>query len=319
MMRLPPALAIAVQTRDVRPNRIFDSLRVARWRVAPHGTRRDRVVGPLVRRVRPALERLVLGAHLPRAHGEGRIRHPAHVPPRRENFLETRARLSARFIRGAGLEIGGLHQPLPTPYADNVLYVDRLPLAQLRETYPELAGQPLIEPDIIDDGERLTSLGERSVDFVIANHFIEHCQDPIGTIHHLLRVLKPGGVLFMAVPDKRSIFDRPRPLTSLEHVVRDHEEGPAWSMRSHFEEWVNLVDASKSVEELIAEGTSIHFHVWTPSSFIELLEYCRKSLCFPFELEVVDLTDGEFIVVARRTDALADSPNSSARVDFLAG
>jgi hypothetical protein len=131
--------------------------------------------------------------------------------------------------------------------------------------------------------------------------------------------LKPSGVLFMAVPDKRFIFDRPRPLTSLEHVIRDHEEGPAWSMRSHFEEWVTLVDASRSVDALIAEGASIHFHVWTPSSFLELLEYCRKSLRFPFELEVVDRNGGEFIVVARRTDALPDSVKSSARADFVAG
>ncbi len=64
---------------------------------------------------------------------------------------------------------------------------------------------------MIDDGEHLASIGDESVDFVVANHFIEHCRDPIGALTTLLRVVRPGGVVFMAVPDKRQTFDRARP------------------------------------------------------------------------------------------------------------
>ena len=61
--------------------------------------------------------------------------------------------------------------------------------------------------DVIDNGETLQTLPDARQDFVVANHFLEHCQDPIGTIVNHFRVLKPGGVLFMAVPDKRWSFD----------------------------------------------------------------------------------------------------------------
>ena len=82
-----------------------------------------------------------------------------------------------------------------------ISYVDRMPVDELRKHYPELAGYDLINVDIIDDGENLLLIADSLVDFVIANHMIEHCQNPIGTIKQHLRVLKPNGILYMAVPD----------------------------------------------------------------------------------------------------------------------
>ena len=90
-------------------------------------------------------------------------------------------------------------------------YVDRMTVAELRRQYQELAGDPLVETDIIDNGEQLTTIRDETQDFVIANHFIEHCQNPIQTFQNLFRVLKPGGVLYVAVPDKRFTFDADRP------------------------------------------------------------------------------------------------------------
>ena len=116
------------------------------------------------------------------------------------------------------MEVGALHQPLPVPDRAHVAYVDRLPLNELRRHYPELDGYDLVEPDILDDGESLGSLADGSQDFVIANHFIEHTQDPLGTIANHLRVLRPGGILYMAVPDKRFTFDRDRPPTTIDHL-----------------------------------------------------------------------------------------------------
>ena len=40
----------------------------------------------------------------------------------------------------------------------------------------------------------------KAEDFIIANHFLEHAQDPIRTIKRHLEVLKPGGVLFLYLP-----------------------------------------------------------------------------------------------------------------------
>ena len=98
-------------------------------------------------------------------------------------------------------------------------------VAELRPQYHELATAPLVEVEIIDDGERLDKIADASQDFVIANHFLEHCQNPIMALRNMLRVLRVGGILFRAVPDKRYTVDVERPVTTLDHVWRDYAQG----------------------------------------------------------------------------------------------
>jgi predicted SAM-dependent methyltransferase len=91
----------------------------------------------------------------------------------------------------------------------------------------------------------LKKVQNESLDFIIGNHFIEHTRDPIGTISNWLSKLKPGGVIFMAVPDKRYTFDIERELTSLQHLISDHHSNPGERLvpdRQHFAEWATFVD-----------------------------------------------------------------------------
>ncbi len=54
-------------------------------------------------------------------------------------------------------------------------------------------------------------------------------------------MLREGGILYLAAPDRRRTnFDRNRAETPLEHLLRDHEEGPGWSRAQHYEEWSRL-------------------------------------------------------------------------------
>lgn len=191
---------------------------------------------------------------------------------------DIRAVLVEKYIRGNGIEIGALHSPLNVACADSVHYVDRMPVDELRCHYPELNDVPLTPVDIIDDGEKLNTFQLSSVDFIIANHFIEHAQDPIGTIKRHVDVLKPGGILYMAIPDKRFTFDRLRPSTTFEHFVRDHEEGPAVSYIDHVKEWVRLVDGltsekfERKVHDICRINYSIHFHVWNINDVKKFLQ-----------------------------------------------
>jgi SAM-dependent methyltransferase len=153
------------------------------------------------------------------------------------------------------------------------------------------------------DGETLCGIADATENFVIANHFIEHTQDPIRTIGHFLRVLRPGGVIYMTVPHKLYTFDRDRPVTPLEHVVRDYRDGPVWSRRFHFEEWARLVektpeaDVAEKVEQLMRMDYSIHYHVWTEIEFLEMLVHCQKSLGFPFSIELCQRLGNEVILI----------------------
>ena len=217
-----------------------------------------------------------------------------------------RTLLSSKYLRGDGIEIGALGAPLQVSSSARVKYLDRLPLAQLRKMYPEMEGQDIPEPDIVDDGQTLGTVLDSSQDFVIANHFLEHCQNPLAALKNIHRVLNVGGLLFLALPDKRFTFDVDRAVTSIDHVLRDFEEGPEWSQRGHYEEWVRVVDklsdqeAETHIEELMRKETYIHFHVWTQNEMFELLATARKKLGLSFEIECFLKAQAECIFLLRK-------------------
>ena len=218
---------------------------------------------------------------------------------------ETREGIAAAFLHGEGIEIGALHQPLVVPSSVRVKYIDRMTAADLRRQYVDLAAHPLVETDIIDNGELLGTIGDGTQDFVIANHFIEHCQNPLLTVQNLRRVLKPAGVVYMAVPDKRFSFDVDRPCTTVEHLMRDFSEGPAWSKRQHFEEWSRLVNkrsderlVEEEVTHLINMDYSIHFHVWGAAELLEFILTLQRL--FRFETELFLRNGPESIVILRK-------------------
>jgi SAM-dependent methyltransferase len=218
-----------------------------------------------------------------------------------------RRHLARRFIAGDGLEIGALNLPMWMPRGARVRYVDRKPLDGLRAEYPEWAAWDIVEPDIVADGETLAGIPDASADYVVANHFIEHTEDPIGTLAAHLRVLRAGGVGFYAVPDKRFTFDVRRPVTPVAHLVADHRDGPERSRHEHYLEWVRLVAgepearAESAARRLEDARSSIHFHVWTPDAFAEFLVRCRGDAGLPFELEVIQPARQEFIAIVRKT------------------
>jgi SAM-dependent methyltransferase len=222
-------------------------------------------------------------------------------------LVRVRAWVGAQFLRGEGIEIGALHEPLPVPAVARVRYVDRLPVEELRRQYPELDGKPLVPVDWLDDAETLARVPDASQDFVIANHLLEHCQDPIGALANFLRVLRPGGVLYLAVPDKRFTFDRTRETTPIQHLVDDHQRGPGRSRRRHFEEAVETFHPAASagakaaeVERLLSIGYSIHYHCWTQVEFLELLIAVRRGLDLPFEIELVLANRHEVLAILRK-------------------
>lgn len=228
---------------------------------------------------------------------------------------DTRRELAEEFLRGSGIEIGALHLRMAIPEGALVRYVDRMTVTDLRAHYPELRELDLAPVDVVDDGELLTTFAPESVDFIIANHFLEHCEDPIRTIETHLGKLRPGGILFYAVPDKRYTFDFRRPRTTLAHVVEDHERGPEISRHAHYLEWRRLVaepDVDPDDPGLIAraesqeaEGYSIHFHVWTQADLVELMLHCHDRF-ETFEIEAVRRRSLENIVVLRKHGTLAD-------------
>ena len=214
-----------------------------------------------------------------------------------------------KYIKGRGIEIGALHNPMSVdPRRATVRYVDRVPLDGQRAHYPELAGYTLVEPDIVADADQLPMLKDGSEDFVIANHLMEHLPDPIGALKEWYRVLRPGGILFLALPDKRLIFDKDRPRTTLAHLLAYHQDRGMGTHASHYEEYSRLVhkktgeELQQDIASLLAREYSIHFHVWIPEDIDELLAYLHDRGGLPWKiLEQMDSTGSdEFIYVLQK-------------------
>jgi SAM-dependent methyltransferase len=218
-----------------------------------------------------------------------------------ETFREDLAR---RYIRGEGIEIGALHRPLRVPRPAHVRYVDRMSREQLLAHYTSIVyGDPdwVVEVDVVDDGERLDRFADQSVDFVIANHMLEHAEDPVGVLEHFVRVLRSGGIVFLTLPDPDHTVDRLRPRTTVDHVLRDHREGPEVSRDDHYHEWawVECVPPERipeRVAQYAREGIHHHFHVWELPDFLELL----RALDLPIKLEVAQSQLEEFTLILRR-------------------
>jgi SAM-dependent methyltransferase len=211
--------------------------------------------------------------------------------------------VARRYLRGDGIEIGPLHHPLRVPPGARVRYVDVMSREQLLATHTSAVyGDPrrVVGPDVIDDCERLEAFSDGSLDFVIANHVVEHTEDPVGTLENLVRALRPNGVLFLALPDARYMFDTSRERTTVEHLLRDHDEGPRVSRMEHYHEWA-LVEClppgqiAQRVEEFARDGARHHFHVWDLDGFLELL----RALDLPVGLELAQAHLDEFVMILR--------------------
>lgn len=201
-----------------------------------------------------------------------------------------RSILAMRYLRGNGIEIGALHNPVFLGKFGKVKYVDRMSVLDLKSEYPELRDFKLVDPDVIDNGEILDLIEETSQDFIIANHFIEHCEDPIQTIKNFTKKIKPGGVLYLAVPDKRFTFDKDRLTTEFQHLLNDHNRGVHISRKEHYLEWVACFhkgeDLDQKADELMARSYSIHFHVWTDEEFLKFLNLMIDNYKVP--IKVID-------------------------------
>jgi predicted SAM-dependent methyltransferase len=219
-----------------------------------------------------------------------------------------RLHIADRHLRGEGLEIGALQDPMPLPKGTRVRYVDIADTASLRRMYPRKSRRHLVEVDIVDDGERLATVLDDSQDFVVANHFFEHCEDAIGTLRNLLRVVRTGGVVYLSVPDQRHTFDRDRPPTSVAHLVTDHERGPAGSRHGHYEEVVRVAmkvtgeaAVATATAELEQQSFRIHFHCWSQTEFLQLLTTLQQRAGFPrFDIAEFVANEREMVVVLRK-------------------
>lgn len=137
-----------------------------------------------------------------------------------------------------GLEIGAsAHNSFGLPHVLNVDWTDDL---NTSFKHDEIAFCGYCAPvHIVASGDALP-LKDNTVDFVISSHVIEHFYDPIKTIQEWLRVVRPGGYVYMIVPHKERTFDKDRPRTALAELLERHyfPNPPAVDHHGHYSVWI---------------------------------------------------------------------------------
>lgn len=74
------------------------------------------------------------------------------------------------------------------------------------------------------------------LDYVLVSHVLEHCYDIIGTLREWLRVVKPGGLVYVIFPHKERMFDKDRPRTTLAELLE--RVGKTNTSDEHHTVWV---------------------------------------------------------------------------------
>ncbi len=146
--------------------------------------------------------------------------------------------LAHHYLDGlVGLEIGGsAHNPfslntLNVDYTDDYSTIYKQAEITVCGTYMKV--------DIVAPGDDLP-FKDNTVDFVVSSHVIEHFYDPIKAVKEWLRVVKPGGYVFIIAPHKERTFDRDRPRTPLSELIERHQNpiDPALDDHHHWSVWI---------------------------------------------------------------------------------
>jgi ubiquinone/menaquinone biosynthesis C-methylase UbiE len=142
---------------------------------------------------------------------------------------------------------------------------------------------------MVANAETLTMIKDHSLDFVIACHLLEHIPDPIAAIAEWLRVLKDGGILYLAVPNRCcNEYDFQRTSVALDHVIKDFEVKDRDKKEEHWHEFVRVVEGIRPEDpqfepvlrqEYRAKDSRIHMHTFDAALLEGILSYIKEQIC----------------------------------------
>lgn len=206
--------------------------------------------------------------------------------------------LVPRYLREPGVEIGAFVHPVP---GIKPIYVDR---------FREFGGQRCLA-DYHGDACSLP-FHDDSLNYVVCSHVLEHVANPVAALREWYRVVRPGGIVYFVVPDRRVTWDRRRPLTPVAHFLEDHARGTRDSDPTHLEEFIeNLIweefwphldpvalaaareDFAARHRHAVAHGLdiNIHFHTFEPSNVRGLIETLATHPTAPCRWSLLEFAD----------------------------
>lgn len=153
------------------------------------------------------------------------------------------------------------------------------------------------------EASSLEGIESESYDFVLSCHSLEHVANPLQALTEWKRVLKPGGLLILFLPDKENTFDINRPYTTMSHLLQDYQNKTGEEDTTHFEEIIQFHELSRDtgtasredLKALLKENHSnrrAHHHVFSLPVVAEALQHLsftvlHQQKAHPFHLITV--------------------------------
>lgn len=173
------------------------------------------------------------------------------------------SKLANRYLTGlVGCEIGAsYHNSFDLDNCINVDYTDSADTVYKKQEV-ELAGD-YARVDVVADGANLP-FENKSFDYIINSHVLEHFFSPLHAIEEWVRVAKK--YLLIIVPRKDLTFDKNKPTTTLEELIGRYEG---------------------SVAKMEDSPTDDHWTIFDSASFKEFCDY----VCEKYNMKIVEIED----------------------------
>lgn len=158
----------------------------------------------------------------------------------------------------------------------------------------------------IADATDLAGIGDDIYDFVLSSNCLEHVANPIKALTAWRRVLKPGGVMILVLPNKAGNFDHNRPTTPFAHLLDDFANDTSEHDLTHLDEILALHDLAmdppagdldhfrqRSLDNFA--NRTLHHHVFD-------LDVMAAMFAFlDFDVLQQDATHRDFFMLARKS------------------
>jgi SAM-dependent methyltransferase len=140
--------------------------------------------------------------------------------------------------------------------------------------------------DIVD----LNVIKEKSYDFVLASHILEHVVNPLKGLSEITRVLKDDGICILILPWKEATFDHKRPISSfsklLDNYNNNRDEKYIDDYLPEIKEFYDLSrdTAAGTMEDFLKrceknyENRALHVHVFDFELITECFNYFNYKI-----------------------------------------
>jgi SAM-dependent methyltransferase len=199
------------------------------------------------------------------------------------------------FCKGNGLEIGAMSAPYAFGNKCTVEYADIYDTNQLKKIIGKIPLPNLYQGSYVPIKYQLKAphyglemIASNFFDFVYSSHSLEHTPNPIWALIEQLRVIKTGGIIYAAIPNKNYTYDINRNSTPVEKLIQkyvdlefEHTFGEALDVV------VNTVDhplyklhkanAKMYAQQILSEKEGIHhFFVFDEVNTLDMLLYISE-------------------------------------------